>query len=87
MDWSEIELFGEDPADNTKTIDFMLLPCNMKETLLGGKEDRIPEDCNWDRNELTKYLGPIRMLIYSNVETLQLDEFGEDRVIKESKIT
>lgn len=48
LDWSKIDLYGEDPADNTKTIDIMLLPCNMKLTLLGGTEDRIPEDCNWD---------------------------------------
>ena len=45
----------------------MLLPCNMKETLIGGTEDRIPEDCNWDRDELLKYLGPLRLLIYNNM--------------------
>ena len=67
LNWSDIELQGEDPADNTKTLDIMLLPCNMKETMLGGKEDAIPEDCNYDRDELIKYLGPLRMLIWKNV--------------------
>ena len=87
LDWSGIELYGEDPQDNTRTIDIMLLPCNMRETLLGGTEDRIPADCNWEKDELIKYLGPLRMLTYKNVGSFQLDEFGHDRVIKESTMT
>ena len=52
MDMRDLQLQGMDPADNTKTVDVMFLPCNMKETLLSDylKEDRIPEDCNYDRD-------------------------------------
>ena len=66
LDWTDVELNGEDPADNTKTIDVMLLPCNMKITLLDGDADRIPDECNWDRKKLIEYLGPIRMMVYNN---------------------
>ena len=78
-----------DPADNTKTVDVMFLPCNMKETLLSDylKEDRIREDCNYDRDEFIKYLGSLQMLIWKNVGSFQLDEFGNERVQKESLIT
>lgn len=43
LEWSDVELQGEDPAYNTRTIDVMFLPCNMKETLLGDatEDDRI----------------------------------------------
>ena len=56
LDMRGVELNGEDPAINTRTIDVMLLPCNMKETMLGGEVDRIPDECNWDRKKLIKYL-------------------------------
>ena len=59
IDWTQIELFGEEPAETTKTIDVMFLPCNMKETLLGGTVDKIPEGCNYDKQALVDYLGPI----------------------------
>ena len=66
LDWNEIELNGEDPASNAKNVDVMLLPCNMKISILDGDADRIPEECNYDRDKLIEYLGPIRMLVYYN---------------------
>ena len=67
LDWTDVVLSGMDPSDNTRTIDVMFLPCNMKGSLLGdGLEDNIPEGCNYDRDELIKYLGSLQMLIYAN---------------------
>ena len=63
LDMRDVALFGADPANNTATIDVMFLPCNMKESLLGHhvnlSPDRIPADCNYDRDELLKYLGSL----------------------------
>lgn len=73
LDMKNVVLYGEEPSINMKTIDIMLLPCMMKETMLGGKVDRIPDECNWDRDELVKYLGPLSMLIYKNEGSFQLD--------------
>ena len=53
---------------------------------MGGAVDRIPENCNWDKHKLMKYLGPLEMIMYSNFESFQLNEFGNDRIKKESKI-
>lgn len=69
LDWNNIELKGEDPASNTKNVDVMLLPCNMKISILDGDEDRIPEECNYDRHRLIEYIGNIRMIIYYNSES------------------
>ena len=51
LNWRDIVLAGADPAPELKFLDVMVLPCNMKETLLADdlREDRIPEDCNWDK--------------------------------------
>ena len=45
LDWRDVELAGEDPAINTKNIEVMLLPCNVK---LGNftEAHRSPETCN-----------------------------------------
>ena len=70
LDMRDIPLYGEDPATNTANIDVMFLPCGMKESLLGHHEnlsvDRIPEDCNFDRDEMLDYLGSLQMYIWSN---------------------
>ena len=48
LDWSKIEMQATPYKKNFKAMDIMLVPCGMRETLLGGTEDRIPEDCNYD---------------------------------------
>ena len=52
----------------------MLLPCNMDNKLLGGSADGIPKDCNWDKDKLIDYLGPLNMVIYKNSAGFSLDE-------------
>ena len=49
IDWSdtEVNLYGTEGLDtNSGTLDVQFLPCNVKETVLGGTEDRIPATCN-----------------------------------------
>ena len=49
MDWSAIELQATPHKKNYKAMDIMFLPCGMRETLQGAKEDRIPDNCNFDQ--------------------------------------
>ena len=44
----------------------MFLPCNIKLTLLSSSDDGIPDNCNYDLDKLTNYMGPMQMLIYKN---------------------
>ena len=39
MDWSAIELQATPHKKNYKAMDIMFLPCGMRETLQGAKED------------------------------------------------
>ena len=48
MDWDAIKLLGDPYKPSFKAMDIMFLPCSMRETLIGGKEDRIPDDCNYN---------------------------------------
>lgn len=66
LDWSDVMLAGERPSYNTRNVDIMFLPCNIKLTLLSNSDDGIPDNCNYDRDNLTNYLGPMQMLIYKN---------------------
>ena len=49
VDWSAVKLKGTFYGSDFLTMDFTLLPCNMRETLMGATEDRIPENCNMDQ--------------------------------------
>ena len=49
VDWSAVKLKGTEFGTDFLTMDFTLLPCNMRETLMGATEDRIPENCNMDQ--------------------------------------
>ena len=44
----------------------MMVPCGLRETTIGGTDDRVPEDCNYDKEALIEYLGSIKMLMYYN---------------------
>ena len=66
MDWSAIELLATPYKSNFKAMDVQFLPCGTRETLIGAKEDKIPDDCNSDQQKLFDYLGPLELLVWKN---------------------
>ena len=82
LDWTGVKFNGEDPAVNTRTVDVMFIPCSMKESMLAEdwKEEDRTQDCNYDKEALFKYLGPLQMIVYKNEGSFQLDEFGNKRI-------
>ena len=68
----------------------MFLPCSARETLLDNddlmKEDRIPQDCNFDYDKMTEYLGFLNMHIYTNMGRFLQDQYGSERVKQESSL-
>lgn len=87
IDWASagVELWGTEAAgENYGTLDVQFLPCGVKETLLGGKEDRIPLSCNYDKQAAMNYIGPMQMVAYFNEGKFQLDDFGHSRIKKRS---
>lgn len=59
IDWADetVEIWGKESSGNYGAVDIMVLPCAVMETEIGGKEDRIPKNCNRDKEKLAEYLG------------------------------
>ena len=67
-------MFSGTEADaNFRVVDIMMVPCGMRETTIGGDEDRVPQDCNYDREALTGYLSSIKMNMYYNQGQILVD--------------
>ena len=76
----DYSLRGTESQGYFNVIDVMVVPCAVKLTLLGGESDRIPEDCEMDREESIKWLGNFNILSYYNQGRFNLEGFKEDRV-------
>ena len=68
FDWSGegVELLNYETDPNYTFLDIMYLPCHEPLTKHGGAEDRIPDDCNFNRQDLMNYLGPLKIVVYHN---------------------
>ena len=64
VDWKEIRLQAHEYVPTYRALDVILWPCGIKETNYGGEKDNIPDDCNYDKQEMVDYLGPLKMLIW-----------------------
>ena len=51
IDWQRdnVVLQGNTGSAKYSFIDITMVPCSMRETNIGGTEDRIPEDCNYNK--------------------------------------
>ena len=88
IDWKRdsVVFSGNENSASYRAMDIMIVPCGMRETIIGGTEDRVPEDCNYDRDAFMKYLGSIQMLMYFNKGQFELGEFGDESVSYSSDI-
>ena len=59
IDWKRYNVVfsGTEKKANFRVLDIMMVPCGLRETIIGGIEDRVPEDCNYDKEALIEYLG------------------------------
>ena len=88
LDWEEnpVLLANQEYNPSYRSLDIMFLPCGQPETKIGGKVDRIPDDCEFDRNATISYLGPLQFLVYHNQGSFELDEYGNSRIYQHSQI-
>ena len=57
---------GNENKRTYEILEILVLPCNMKLTLIGDTEDRIPDDCIADLDKQREYLGPLNLIIAYN---------------------
>ena len=80
-------MFGDTTSgNNSGTLNIHLLPCSVRESLIGASEDRIPAKCNEDLLAAKGYVGPMSIVTYFNEGKFQLDEFGSSSIQKRSVI-
>ena len=59
----------------------MLLPCNVKKSLIvGGVNEKISDNCNKNEEELWNYLGPPTLWLFSNTGRFEVNQYGEEPV-------
>ena len=82
----DIKIFGAYNGAYHSVLDVMLVPCNVKNTVLGGEEDNIPTDCNWDRQAAIDYIGDLNIVAYYNQGRFNPIGFGEESIQTSSTI-
>ena len=90
IDWDEaaIELWGTMGAGNYGSFEFVLFPCNQGLSYFGasGKDLEYHPDCIADKQQQIDYLGSPNLLVYHNMESIVVNQFGENRISKYSTI-
>ena len=62
-------------------IDFQATPCHSKETVFGGTEDSLREDCVRDQEAVYAYLENSSMISWFNYSSLKHNGFEKDERI------
>lgn len=87
IDWTNeaLQLYGSEAKGDFSALDVAVIPCHMKETLIGREVDNIPTNCNRDQEELAKYLSnSYNLLTLYNTKDFQIDQFGVSKLKKKS---
>lgn len=67
--------------------DVMGMPCHMKESLVGGTQDNIRNDCEKNSTAVYEYLSNMSTVFWYNYGSFKQKEFGnDDRVSKKSNL-
>ena len=88
LDWklAGFKLWGASSDSNHSVIDLVDHPCNVKANKFNATEDKIPEDCNWDRDAAIDYIGEINILAYYNQGRFMPNEYDESPVLSYSVV-
>ena len=88
IDWEKanFKLFGSKSDSNHSVIDFVAAPCGLSETVLGGKQNNIRDDCNWNKEAAIEYIGDFNIVMYYNLGRFQPEIVGGDEPIVRSSV-
>ena len=81
LDWDivgdNVAIWG-DPNDEIsyQRLEYLLTPCNYLHAEFGPTNDTIPKECNSTRQAQIDYLGNMRMVVYTDEQLFQLNDFS-----------
>lgn len=64
----------------------MAVPCNLRNTEVGGTTWGIPDDCNWDQQASIDYIGDMNIAIYYNNAYFDSKMYGSEAIVRNSII-
>ena len=75
-------MYGSETSGNFGSLDIMIVPCHFKETVMGGKVDKIPPNCNRDKDKFIDYIGhaAVNLVSYYNTKEFRSDEYGQEKL-------
>ena len=76
----DLSLRGREYTGTFNAIEVMIVPCATKLTLMGGKEDRIPEDCESDKQVTIDWLESFNIVTYYNQGLFNQGDYEEERI-------
>ena len=71
-------MFGLESTGIFSHIDISVMPCNFDATLpiIGGLDDRISDECQWDLQAQIDYIKPPNIIALYNQERLNMEKYG-----------
>ena len=74
-----MEVYGDwSKGSNYAYVDVVLVPC---------ASVKGHDDCVWEQDEVSEYLGAWNMVVYHNQPKFRPDAYSEDSISKESVLT
>ena len=83
----DLEVYGNFSTDNNSYVEIQLLPCNMLFTEWGYEGDTVSDECIWDQQKQQEYLEGTQIFLYFNEDNYNSTSYGENAIVKESKIS
>ena len=66
-------------------FEYVLVPCNYVHAEIGPTDDKVAEECIADRDEQMKYLGNMRLVIYTTEQEFNQEEYGDEAIMSRSR--
>ena len=63
-----------------------MTPCNYIHDYISDVGDTISQECEYDPVKQFEYLSTVRIVVLHNSERLNPEKFGEDSIVRESKM-
>lgn len=55
--------------------------------MIGGKDDRIGEECGWNLQDQIDFIRPPNMIVLYNQERMNIEKYGEESIERFSTLT
>lgn len=66
-------------------FEYVLVPCNYVHAEIEPTDDFVPDECIPDREEQMKYLGNLKMVIYTTEQEFNQEGYGDETIVTRSR--